>query len=220
VLIPQQRNTNNATLCFNWFSPLDQSKDKGEIASIINMINHVKNEHNIPSVYIFGLSAGGAMAVNLMSHYPESFDAGVIVAGISYPCADSLVKAISCMKSGSAYSPEKLNQTLQNKKTTWPNMIIVTGNEDNIVNPINASQMAQQWRLLHKVPKTSKVEQHQGYQLQSWGNGEVSLLEFDGLGHGLPVKPNSPTGGTEAPFFIAAPISIAEFAVNSWLKGN
>ena len=38
VLFPEQRRSNNANLCFNWFVPEDTRRDSGEAHSIRQMI--------------------------------------------------------------------------------------------------------------------------------------------------------------------------------------
>ena len=100
LLMPQQGLTNNIKRCFNWYSPDDYTKDKGETRSIKNMITTLKKQFSSDKVFIIGLSAGGAMASSILVNYPELFTAGAVVAGIPFPCADGLIKGISCMKNG------------------------------------------------------------------------------------------------------------------------
>ena len=38
LLFPEQRRANNPNLCFNWFSPADNARDRGEALSIREMI--------------------------------------------------------------------------------------------------------------------------------------------------------------------------------------
>ena len=42
VLYPEQIVLNNPENCFNWYRAADQSRDKGEPASIMQMITHLK----------------------------------------------------------------------------------------------------------------------------------------------------------------------------------
>jgi poly(hydroxyalkanoate) depolymerase family esterase len=96
--MPQQSLENNIKGCFNWYSTSDFAKETGENLSIKNMILTLKQHLGGADVYILGLSAGGAMASSLLVNYPDLFNAGAIVAGIPFPCADGLITVISCMK--------------------------------------------------------------------------------------------------------------------------
>ena len=62
VLFPEQTRANNPNLCFNWFSPKDARRDRGETLSIVQMIEAVHKLYGTdPSrVFVTGLSAGGA----------------------------------------------------------------------------------------------------------------------------------------------------------------
>lgn len=222
LLVPQQLKSNNAMGCFNWFSSLDQNKDNGETLSIINMINKLKSNLHSTEVYIVGLSAGGAMASNLLSQYPSTFKAGSVIAGIGYPCADNLVKAISCMKSGSGLSPKVQAETvisLNQAPVIWPQLVVFTGTKDTIVHPQNAHNMAQQWSVLHKVADKAKTEKQSGVSHTYWGDShQVELIELIDVAHGFPVNPSQENGGTVAPFVVESDISAAQYLVNKWIK--
>lgn len=141
VLAPQQRASNNLKSCFSWFSAPDQIG--GESASIINMIAQLRQQKNYQRVYLVGLSAGGAMASNLAVTHPTMFSGVAVVAGIPAFCADSLVGAISCMKSGPAdnWPGERFEAV-----TELPNLIVVSGTADAVVSPRNSRVLAEHWR--------------------------------------------------------------------------
>ncbi|MCK5798844.1 MAG: prolyl oligopeptidase family serine peptidase [Deltaproteobacteria bacterium] len=52
------------------------------------------------NVYITGLSAGGAMTAVMLASYPDLYEAGAIIAGISYGCASGMISALFCMNPG------------------------------------------------------------------------------------------------------------------------
>lgn len=222
LLLPQQTKNNNAQLCFNWFSPIDQKGDKGEAASIVAMINFIKSKFAITDIYIAGLSAGGAMVSNLISLHPELFHSAAIISGIGYPCADDLVKAISCMKSGMGQELENSVKTLinqQKKSALWPNLSVITGTADGIVNPKNSNQLAEQWSHILGTNET-ETKQLNGASLRTMRNQQsnkfVSLLEVDGMGHGWPVNPEQKFGGNSAPFVPEVAISATNYIINLW----
>jgi poly(hydroxyalkanoate) depolymerase family esterase len=87
LLLPEKNRQNNLTGSFNWFQPKDTQRGEGETHSIIQMIEHMVREYDIDprQEFITGLSAGGAMALVLLSTYPDVFAAGAIIAGYGLP---------------------------------------------------------------------------------------------------------------------------------------
>src|SRR5690606_28447556 len=89
LVYAEQSTANNATRCFNWFEPGDVARGSGEAQSVASMVDHAVAEHGLDAdrVYVSGLSAGGAMAGELLAAYPDLFAGGSIVAGIPVGCA-------------------------------------------------------------------------------------------------------------------------------------
>ena len=220
LLMPQQSKTNNVQLCFNWFSKTDQAGEQGEAASIMAMIESVTQEYNIANTYLAGLSAGGAMASGLAAENPDKFHSLAIIAGVAYPCADDLVKAISCMKNGMGEPVSKSAKKLlasHTEKTVWPNLTVITGAKDTIVNPKNSEHLAEQWRLIIAATETA-TEQLDGAKIQTHSNSKqsVQLIEVEGMGHGWPVNPEQTFGGSTALFLPTTVISATNYLVNLW----
>lgn len=223
LLVPQQHQRNNIKSCFNWFSPQDTDKNSGETLSLINMINTTKQQLSSEKVYILGLSAGGAMVSSLLVHYPELFEAGAVVAGIPYPCANNLIKAISCMRSGPSQSTTALLneiRAINPHKSPWPKLSVWTGKEDSIVHPLNAERLANSWAQL-AVPNTQgEKTQHTGYQITQWRTAQnrpyVELIELNNIDHGMSVNSQQKNGGKSGDFLLEAPISAAINIIKFW----
>lgn len=224
LLMPQQDKANNMQLCFNWFSPSDHLNDQGETASLMNMINTVRNNTNADKVFIVGLSAGGAMATSLIAQNPSTFSAAGIIAGVGFPCADTLVKALSCMKSGSSYAIETLAEQvkrLHDKAVEWPNISLITGSDDAIVNPENSKQMYLQWQQIlqanNHVSVTTLPEGVSGERMQQDSNASfIELIMVNGIGHGWPINSQAENAGKAAPFVLESPINVADYLVDTW----
>jgi poly(hydroxyalkanoate) depolymerase family esterase len=223
LLLPQQALTNNIKGCFNWYSAEDYTKNTGESLSIKNMVVQLKHQLNSTNVYIVGLSAGGAMASSMLVNYPELFTAGAVVAGIPFPCADGLITGISCMKHGPSQTPEELVALIKKikpKQTYWPKLSIWTGKKDNIVNPLNASVLAEQWAQLSHVMDKPMIDNQSGYKVTQWQNEakevQVELIEVNQLGHGIMVNPDTENGGEASGYLLAAPVSTAQHLVRLW----
>ncbi len=223
LLIPQQGLMNNIKRCFNWYSADDYTKDKGETLSIKNMITTVQKQLGAESVYVIGLSGGGAMASNMLVNYPTLFEAGAVIAGIPFPCADDLITGISCMKNGPSQTAEELTeltQQLNPQQINWPKLSVWTGASDNIVAPLNSLIHAKQWAQLANITTKPTVDKQQGYTVTRWQNSanevQVELVEVTDLGHGIMVNPNTENGGEVSDYLLASPISTAKYVINFW----
>lgn len=97
VLLPEQQDfelhsgilKGNKGKCFNWWLTSRGDRRQGEPKSIMNMIKHMVNDFHVDPqrIYITGLSAGGAMTITMLAHYPECFAGGAPMAGVPFNCA-------------------------------------------------------------------------------------------------------------------------------------
>jgi len=223
VLLPQQGLTNNIKRCFNWYSDDDYSKDAGESLSIKNMITTMKHQLNSENVYIIGLSGGGAMASAMLVNYPDLFNAGAVVAGIPFPCADGLITGISCMKNGPSQTVDELvslTKKLTTEQKVWPRLSVWTGAVDDIVNPLNSSSLAKQWASLWQISAEPIVINKTGYRVTQWQDEQkkvqVELVEIVKVGHGIMVNPNEENGGEVSDYLLASPVSTMKHVIEFW----
>jgi poly(3-hydroxybutyrate) depolymerase len=178
-------------------------------------------------VYIVGLSAGGAMTSNLMVQYPELFEAGAIIAGIPYPCADNLIKAISCMRSGPSSSSNELAlQVIKQKsnKPHWPRISIWVGENDKVVHPNNAKVLALQWAKLSSLSEFKKHTLENEVTRQVWRNNQdekqVELVSIGTIGHGYPINPALNNDEQAADFVLPTSISATTEILKFWRLDN
>ena len=61
LLFPEQRRSNNAQRGFNWFRPADSTRDCGEALSIVQMVQHLIDDHGLDRrrVYVQGCRLAG-----------------------------------------------------------------------------------------------------------------------------------------------------------------
>ena len=155
VLYPEQIILNNVENCFNWYRPGDQSRDKGEPASIMQMITNLKKNKNIDTtrIYVIGLSAGAAMSSIMMAVFPEVFDKGGVVAGGPYKAAESVISAGTSMVGMVSKSPEDWGDLVRkqnpNYKGSYPEIVIFHGGLDPVVSTNNSNQLIKQWVDIH-----------------------------------------------------------------------
>jgi poly(3-hydroxybutyrate) depolymerase len=133
VLYPEQRMLNNTSKCFNFFVGLKAKRNKGEAASIKNMITYMFNEYNIDhsKVFITGMSAGAGMSNVMLNAYPEVFNAGALLE-----------------------SPPTLpGGVIENEIV--PRVLIIQGDKDKITSPKMGEKLLAQWVKKNKMDSTN-----------------------------------------------------------------
>lgn len=203
VLFPEQQRANNANLCYNWFVPGDIARDGGEALSIRQMIEAVVVAHDLDrrSIFITGLSAGGAMAAVMLAAYPEVFAGGAIIAGLAYGSAASIPEAFDRMRGHGGPSPAGLQRLLREASShsgPWPKIAVWQGSADNTVVPANADAIVAQGKGVHgvaKMPAHTEKARVQTRQVWCDVNGQEVIEKFivADMGHGTPLK----TGGDD-----------------------
>jgi poly(hydroxyalkanoate) depolymerase family esterase len=227
LLYPEQTKQNNQNLCFNWFRPSAVARDRGELMSIRQMIEHSAKRHGImpDRIFIQGLSAGAAMTVALLSTYPDLFAAGQIVGGLPYGSARDAMTALSVMKSGANRSASEWGDLIRQVRPdtqAQPAVSIWHGSADKVVAPVNAEASLSQWLDLYGLTEQHGVEVATANgKSRIWkdGDGRV-LVEFrmiDGLDHGLPVTRRA--GSSERqPYMLEGAVSAPVQFYRSFIK--
>jgi poly(hydroxyalkanoate) depolymerase family esterase len=227
LLFPEQRRTNNANLCFNWFEPADARRGRGEALSISQMIQHMISRHDLdPSrVFVTGLSAGGAMAAAMLATYPELFAGGAIIAGLPFASANNVAEALERMRGHGAPSRQDLAARLQAAAPLGgakPTLSVWHGTRDTIVDPVNARAIVDQWRDLHGLGTTpGAVEAIDGHRREVWrdaaGRDIVEEYMVQGMGHGTPLDTlGAENCGTPGPHMLEANICSTSRIARFW----
>jgi len=149
VVYPQQTKSANPLRCWNWFRLNDQLRASGETAMIAALTREVMAAYNVdPSrVYVAGMSAGGAMAVNLAVTHPDLYAAGAVHSGVAYGVAAEPLSALCAMNDG--MGTVRLPDALPNRRPsrTVP-LIVFHGDADDTVHPANSGQVVAMNQLL------------------------------------------------------------------------
>lgn len=153
VVYPEQSSAANPLRCWNWFDPKHQSRDAGEPSLIAAVIQNIRSSYtiNAKSVYVVGISAGGAMAVVMGATYPELFAGLGVIAGVEYKAGTTMEAGLAAMKQGGP-NPDQQGilafQTIQKSSvgsTKRMPVIAFHGRKDPYLNPINTDQLIAQW---------------------------------------------------------------------------
>ena len=218
LLYPEQKRSNNANGCFNWFEPGDIRRDVGEALSIRQMIAAMQDRHGIDPgrIFITGLSAGGAMTATMLSTYPELFAGGGIIAGLPHGITNGMVQAFDRMRGHALPSTDALQAALRNASShhgRWPRLSIWHGSADATVSERNADAIVAQWRGVHGLAdKPTRTEAVGPVSHRSWAalDGRVMLEDYriSGMAHGTPLKTTGADAlGSPAPYMLDAGIS-------------
>lgn len=223
LLYPQQSRANNPNLCFNWFSPEDAARDCGETLSIRQMVDAMIVRHGLDRtrVFVTGLSAGGAMAVSLLSNYPEVFAGGGIIAGLPHGSAKTIPEAFDRMRGHGGPSERELQRLLARASPhqgPWPRLSIWHGSADKTVAHSNADAIAGQWRGVHGLDDAPTHLTTAGpHTKRAWhdetGNAVLEINTISGMGHGTPLNGEL---GAAGPYMLNVGISSTREIARFW----
>lgn len=188
VLYPQQSQSANLARCWNWHSPANQVRGRGEPAMIAALTRHAMalTRANPARIYIAGLSAGGAAAAIAGSAYPDLYVAVGVHSGVAPGRIGSLATAMSAMRGRSVSGPTgKLKRPLPT--------IVFHGDRDRVVHPSNAGAFLANLErsnpgplMSRSFPGTPGRGRDFTRKVHTTKSGEVLLEEWTvhGSGHG------------------------------------
>lgn len=203
VVFPQTTSANNPLSCFGWFDPAEDTRGRGEAASIVQMVEYAKQTYGSDSrrVYVTGLSAGGGMTADLLAAYPDVFAGGSVASGLPAQCATSQAAASGCQTGPQRLTPAQWGDKVRNSYPgytgPWPRVAIWQGTSDYTVYPANATALRDQWTDVWGIGQTpSSTRSLPGNTTQTVyndGSGKpaVEMFSISGMGHGLAVNPGS-----------------------------
>jgi poly(hydroxyalkanoate) depolymerase family esterase len=143
VVYPAQTKSRNLNKCWNWFDPSNHALVVGEAAALAALTEAVAAAHGVDPrrIFVAGLSAGGAMAVNLGVLYPQLFAAVGVHSGLPFGSARDIPSAFVAMQRGGASRAGE-----QDSKSVVPT-IAFYGDADRTVNPANGRAIVNAVRL-------------------------------------------------------------------------
>jgi poly(3-hydroxybutyrate) depolymerase len=207
LLLPQQRAANNGERCFNFFRRDDNRPDRGESASIRQMVAHAvaRFEADPERIYVLGLSAGGSMTAVLLANHPEVFRAGAIVAGTPFDCnrpgfwtwgawwstrlvfGDAAAASFACGILGPRPIDRRprdwgdaVRAVAGGEPARWPRVSLWQGGGDDVVHPANQRELLEQWTNVHGLDLAPERRDTAGgvvHEVHGDGNGGAAVVE-------------------------------------------
>ncbi len=237
VLAPEQPTTRNPRKCWNWFDEASHSRGRGgEAAFIASLAKRVTNDEAVDPnrVHITGISAGAAMAVNVVVAYPERFASVAMHSGIPWRAATNVPEAVAVMKQGipDAVTAVRLGADAVHQNRDYARSVpalIIQGGADAVVNPANARSLTTQWLSMlgtighpasyswerTMAQRDSGVTNGYHWKKASLMGGDIVEFTIDELGHawsggspeGTFTDPKGPDATAEiVRFFVAHPM--------------
>ncbi|MFB7717085.1 alpha/beta hydrolase family esterase [Nocardia sp. NPDC056100] len=147
VVFPQQPRSANSDECWNWFDPVQQWCERGEVATLAGMVSEAVDELRADPkrVYLAGHSAGGAMTAVLGAVHPERFAALGISAG--FPAVTGLDSL------GTIAGSRMIERGVRSLPVT-----VVTGSADPVSPPWVQGLVAGEWRSAGLAASAGRVD--------------------------------------------------------------
>ncbi len=158
VLYPQQSLGEHPHRCWKWYDRASQD-GAGSVQMIAAIIEKVARAYPIARnrIYIAGMSAGAAMANLVALHHPHLIAAQGLHSGPAFGVGHGPIGALSVMQRGAASRLHGAVARIEAADPAFPSMptILIHGERDRVVRPINQLQLALQMRALNHLDRAA-----------------------------------------------------------------
>ncbi|WP_317202910.1 PHB depolymerase family esterase [Janthinobacterium sp.] len=153
VLYPQQSLSSHPHRCWKWYDRATQ-EGGGDARLIVGAIEQVAARAPIDRtrIYICGMSAGAGMADIIALRHPELIAAVGLHSGPVYGGGHGMIGALKVMQQGASGRVDGAIGEVLAARPAFPMMpaILIQGEADKVVRPINQAQLARQSLLLNQ----------------------------------------------------------------------
>lgn len=160
VLYPQQSLSSHAHRCWKWYDKATQ-EGGGDVRTIVGIIEQVAQRYGIDRsrVYIAGMSAGAGMADIVALTHPELIAAVGLHSGPVYGAGHGVIGALKVMQHGASQHVDDAIGDVLARRPAFPALpaILIQGEADKVVRPVNQAQLTRQSLLLNRMPAQTAV---------------------------------------------------------------
>jgi poly(hydroxyalkanoate) depolymerase family esterase len=166
LLVPEQPTTMNSDRCWNWFYSHQQIRGANtEMGIFVSAIDSLSRQYPIDRsrLYVAGVSAGGAMAHNLLACYPDYFAGVAIHSGLTFKTAENVYEAQTVLTATSQKTPEYLGTKafqcghFAGRVSMLKKVLIIHGLDDKRVPSLHADLMASTHEVLSDLLDDGKI---------------------------------------------------------------
>jgi poly(hydroxyalkanoate) depolymerase family esterase len=208
VAYPAQPAAANPSRCWNWFSPDDQQRGRGEPSLIAGITRQILRDHPVDPrrVYVAGLSAGGAAAAILGRAYPDLYAAIGVHSGLACGAASDLPSAFAAMRQGGTSAQRRAGDVVAaGRGARIVPTIVVHGDQDTTVHPRNGDEVIAQAKAaatqLRSTVERGQVQGGHAYSRTLYADpaGRALLEQWTIHGAGHAWAGGSPAGSYTDP---------------------
>lgn len=154
VLYPQQSLSAHPNRCWAWYDDETQAGG-GDVKLITGVIAKVSSSYPIDRnrVYIAGMSAGASMASIVALNHPYLIAAVGLHSGTVFGSGHNKIGAVGVMQRGEMRPVSTAIDKAIGRFGVFPSMpaILIHGQSDKIVRPVNLAQLTQQFCRLNQL---------------------------------------------------------------------
>ena len=158
VLYPQQSISSHPRRCRQWYERATQ-QGGGAVPGIVGIIDQVMGDYPIDRsrIYICGISAGAAMANIVALNHPDLFAGIGLHSGPIFGAGHSTIGALAVMQHGGGARVDGAIAEMLGRRPGFSSLptILIHGEDDAVVRPINQNQLLRQAMLVNQLPPDS-----------------------------------------------------------------
>lgn len=160
VLYPQQSLSAHPNRCWTWYDKATQAGE-GDVKLITGVISKVVGTYPVDTrrIYIAGMSAGAAMASIVALNHPHLIAAVGMHSGTVFGGGHSKMGALGVMQHGDLKPVGNAIDKVMARSGVFPVMpaMLIQGQADRIVRPVNLIQLTQQFRRLNRLADSAGI---------------------------------------------------------------
>jgi poly(hydroxyalkanoate) depolymerase family esterase len=153
VVYPEQSKHAHSHRCWHWYDAGD-SAGGAEARAVVSLVDALVAQFRFDRerVYVAGISAGAGLTALLAVKYPGHFAAVALHSGPAFGEARTGITAMDVMRRGARGEPIELVDDMTDV-ARYPGMpaLIIHGDADHVVAPVNADQLAAQFLRLNRL---------------------------------------------------------------------